>query len=266
MSSHRRFVALASIVAATLVAVAPAADVIDWAQWTVNSTGSTGTATGVTSSNGVIAALMTGQTTSVVLPQASTFGISQFATVAPPQTFYGLLQSPDPASASRNFFYFSGLTANTNQLVYGLTDVKYDLTGPWDGPVTVTLTAFDSLNNPIPLNGLQIREQNDNDVLVSLALVGQDLAMSFSGGSASLEINTYDGTRNYSHSRMVLLDNFPSGIDRIEVVHSNPDTAFIDGVHMGFGVIVPEPSTVALGLSAAVGLLIVARKRYNRRA
>lgn len=266
MSSHRRLAALSLLVAASLVAAAPAADVIDWAQWTVNSSGSSGTATGVTSSNGVVTALMTGQTTSVLLPQASTFGISQFATVAPPQTFYGLLESPNPASASRNFFFFSGLTANTNQLVYGLTDVKYDLTGAWDGPVTVTLTAFDSLNNPVPLNGLQIREQNDNDVLVGLSLVGQDLTMNFSGGTASLEINPYDGTRTYSHSRMVLLDNFPSGIDRIEVVHSNPDTAFIDGVHMGFGVIVPEPTAVALGLTGAVGLLIVARRRYNRRA
>lgn len=265
MSSLRTLAAVTGMACLCLASAAPAS-VIDWAQWTVSSTGPTGTATGVTSGNGAITSLLTGQTTSVVLPQASTFGISQFSTVSPPQTFYGLLESPDPASASRDFFYFSGLTANTNQLVYGLTDLKYDLNGTFDGPVTVSLTAYDIANNQIPLNGLQVREQNDNDLLVNLLLTGQDLTMTFNAGSAFLEINPYDNTRTYSHSRMILLDNFPTGIDRIEIVHSNPDTSFIDGVHMGFGVIVPEPSSVALGLTGALGLLIVARRRYNRSA
>ena len=93
-----RLAFLASLLA--ILATCPAsATVIDWAQWTVTSTGTTGTATGSTSGHGTFTGVFTGQTTTFTLPAASSFGLSAFTTVSPPKQFYGILESPTQAGA-----------------------------------------------------------------------------------------------------------------------------------------------------------------------
>lgn len=252
-----------------ILATCPAsATVIDWAQWTVTSTGTTGTATGSTSGHGTFTGVFTGQTTTFTLPAASSFGLSAFTTVSPPKQFYGILESPTQAGALRDTFDFTGLTgAGTDKLIMGIADLKYDTAGPFNGPTTLTLTAFDLANNPISLASVVIREQKNQDPLIASLLNGQDLSLTHIGVSAQLEVNPFDNTRSYSHSLTTLLDGFPTGIAKILAVHANPDTSFIDGMHMGFGV-APEPSSMVLGLLALIGLVFVAAKtrRVRRRA
>jgi len=249
---------------------ASAADQIDWAQWVVNTTGTNGSATGNFTSHGTMSGVFTNQTLATTLPTTSTFGLSAFSTVLPPQTFYGIVESPNANSTSRDTFNLTGITgAGTDKLVFGLSDLKYDLTGPFNGPVTVKLTAFDNLNNQIPLNSVSIREQANHDTLISLLLNGQDLNLSYVSGSVMLEVNPYDNTRNYSHSLMALLDGFPTGISTLEVLHANPDTAFIDGIHMGFGIIVPEPASIVMAVMATSSLAFIgvqARRKRRRLA